>query len=539
MANYGFADLRMGSTDPSKMETAELSIGPNALTAYSRLSYTMWFALAEFVDNSTQSRKNYGGIIDEVLRGEGQPLTVDIIHNRIEREILINDNSIGMSKNQLIEALRIAYPTKDSIGRSKYGMGMKTAAIWIGNYWTVTTCEWGSGEEWTAIIDVNAVANGNTHIPLSMKKVSTDSHYTKICIKNLHRVIQKRSEETIKLYLGSIYTFDLQPNKEGECFLKLTYNGEEVKAPNILEWDTDVTGRIMRQELTPLTIGAKKITGWFGVLRKGGRKFGGFSLFQSYRQIQGFPNAWKPKSIFGGVDDEGANNLVAQRLTGVLLLEGFTVSHTKDAILFEDDEEDILEKYLIDSTKSYVDYAKSRRRDGTSEKWTKEKIKEIALDLKDEFNSPEMKDAVIESSLPPDEVLEKNIQDMVKGITPDEILAKYEIDGEFSVIVSYKEISEWEPHVSFSIGSDRNVLYIIINGLHSYYKTMESQEAIDECIRQYVYDVISEYKVCNQKSRINPDSVRFIKSQLLRAKLKSIQNSDEDIREKATEELFK
>lgn len=35
---------------------AELSVGPKAIDAYSRLSYTMWFALAEFVDNSTQSR---------------------------------------------------------------------------------------------------------------------------------------------------------------------------------------------------------------------------------------------------------------------------------------------------------------------------------------------------------------------------------------------------------------------------------------------------------------------------------------------------
>jgi hypothetical protein len=32
---------------------AELSVGPKAIDAYARLSYTMWFALAEFVDNST------------------------------------------------------------------------------------------------------------------------------------------------------------------------------------------------------------------------------------------------------------------------------------------------------------------------------------------------------------------------------------------------------------------------------------------------------------------------------------------------------
>ena len=106
----------------------DLTIGPQAIDAYSRLSYTMWYAFAEFIDNSTQSRLNYGSIIDDVLRQEGTPLIVQIDHNRMKRELTIEDNSIGMTKDDLIEALRIAQPTKDSRGRSKYGMGMKTAA---------------------------------------------------------------------------------------------------------------------------------------------------------------------------------------------------------------------------------------------------------------------------------------------------------------------------------------------------------------------------------------------------------------------------
>jgi hypothetical protein len=64
---------------------AELSIGPQALSAYSRLSYTMWHALAEFIDNSTQSRLNYEGIIDDVLKEEGTPLVVDIVYNSLNR----------------------------------------------------------------------------------------------------------------------------------------------------------------------------------------------------------------------------------------------------------------------------------------------------------------------------------------------------------------------------------------------------------------------------------------------------------------------
>ncbi len=97
---------------------AELTVGPRAIDAYSRLSYTMWFALAEFVDNSTQSRLNYGNVIDEVLRQEGRPLIVSIVHDRPNRTLTIEDNSIGMSGDDLVAALRIAQPTPDSKGRT-------------------------------------------------------------------------------------------------------------------------------------------------------------------------------------------------------------------------------------------------------------------------------------------------------------------------------------------------------------------------------------------------------------------------------------
>ena len=108
-------------------EFAELSIGPAAIQNYSRLSYTMWNALAEFIDNSTQSRTNYENIIDEVLHDEGTTLIVEIEYNALKREITIADNSIGMRHDDLVNALKIARPTIDSKGRSRYGMGMKTA----------------------------------------------------------------------------------------------------------------------------------------------------------------------------------------------------------------------------------------------------------------------------------------------------------------------------------------------------------------------------------------------------------------------------
>jgi hypothetical protein len=498
----------------------------------------MWFALAEFVDNSTQSRRNYDSLVDELLKSEGRPLTVSIIHDRQFKRIIIEDNSIGMTKDDLIAALRIANPTADSKGRSKYGMGMKTAACWIGASWTVTTCEWGSGEEWTATVDVNAVAHNGAKVPLAMREVGKGEHYTRITITDLRRVIQKRSEETIKTYLGSMYMFDLRPDDKGQVALKLTYNGEEVMPPQEADWDSDPSGSIMKRELPELVVDGKRVNGWIGILRKGGRKFGGFSLFQNGRQIQGFPNAWKPRAIFGGVDDEGANNLVAQRLTGILLLDGFVESHTKDAILFEGDEEDKLEQFLVKETKAYADYAKSRRAPGKGQKWSKEQVRELVKSMQDEFTSTEIKDALNNAALPPLEALFAGNQQQLKSLTEGDEIGRLEILPDLKVIISVKETSEWEPHVTFVPGAEADVLHVIINGLHPYYQTLEAKDSISECVQQYIFDAVAEFKANKLTSRVNPDSVRRLKNDLLRARATQLDNADAEVRAQAEAALF-
>lgn len=513
---------------------AELSVGPLAIEAYSRLSYSMWHALAEFIDNSTQSRTNYGHLIEDVLQKEGAPLSVEITHNRQRRDITIKDNSIGMSKERLVEALKIAHPTKDSRGRSKYGMGMKTAACWIGKKWKIVTCEWSSGEEWTAEIDVEAIARRGAKIPLTMREVSKDDHYTHIVIENLHRNIQTRTEATIRGYLGSMYRFDIEEDR-----LKLIYNGEEIPHPADYEIDTDPEGKQMRREIPPTPINGKMVRGWVAVLKKGsgGRKFGGFSLFQEKRQIQGFPNAWKPRSIFGGVDDEGGNNLVAQRLFGLIQLDGFNVSHTKDSILFEGDEEEELENLLATLTKDYRDYAQRRRGDkGLS--WSKEKVRDILDSMKKEFSNEEMKDALNGALLPPLETIQANNQRQVDSITEEDNLTTIEVSPELRVIVSMQERSEFDPHLTIAAGAEAGTIHVIINGLHPYYSSIDSADAIDECIRQYVYDAIAEYKTSKLTARVNPDSVRRLKNDLLRVQVVRVENAARSLQDGPVEAVI-
>ena len=505
------------------VETAELSIGPGALENYSRMSYTMWNALAEFIDNSTQSRLNYGGIIDDVLAGEGTPLAVTIDYNNIRREYTIEDNSIGMSHDALVAALKIAQPTPDSVGRSKYGMGMKTAACWFEKKWRIITCEWSKGVEWTAEVDVLGIARRGEKVKLTSRAVSTDDHYTKIIISEPNRVLQKRTEETIKGFLGSIYRFDLRDGT-----LKIVFRGEEVLPPDEYQFDSDEHGKPMRIDIAGKAIGDKTIKGFVGVLKQGagGRKYGGFSLFQNKRQIQGFPNAWKPRIIFGGVDEEGANNLVAQRLTGLIELDdNFKVSHTKDAILFDGNDEEELEDFLEKLTKDYVEYARKRRGDDKGKAFSREKVRELITDMKREFASDELKDAINTSILPPLETIVANNQKQVEALSEEDKVGDFDITDKLQIVVWLRETSEYEPYVTLSAGAEPGTMHVIVNRLHPYYANLDAPDIMGECVKQYIYDAIAEYQVVHQTAKVNPDSVRRLKDQLLRSKVLNVENA--------------
>ena len=143
----------------------QVVIGPEIIKSYKRLSYTPWHAFAEFVDNSTQS------FIDnqDELTGDGQenepPLRIDIAYNRAgSGSITVSDNAMGMSSAELASALHIGRPPIDMTGRSEFGMGLKTAACWFGNRWSVSTTKLGESGGHEIQFDVEEVASGNSDV---------------------------------------------------------------------------------------------------------------------------------------------------------------------------------------------------------------------------------------------------------------------------------------------------------------------------------------------------------------------------------------
>jgi hypothetical protein len=158
--------------------------------------------------------------------------------------------------------------------------------------------------------------------------------------------------------------------------------------------------------------------------------------------------------------------LVAQRLMGVVELDGFDVSHTKDAILFKDDEQEKLEGWLVEHTKAYRDYASRRRNEGERGKpWTREKVKDLIEGMKKEFTTGELRDAA-QDLLPPLDTILANNKKQVEALRPDEHVESFNVTPDLKVVVSLQERSEYEPYVTITAGAEHGTIHVIINNLH-------------------------------------------------------------------------
>src|SRR5688500_15235009 len=134
----------------------ELILGYEILESYKRLPYKAWFAFAEFIDNSTQSYRNNHSELNNWYEQDGGMLTVQIAYlnsNRKQKGLIeIKDNAFGMNREDLQNAMTLGKKPLIANERSKYGLGLKTAAFWFGNRWSVATTQKGSTEMLTVSV---------------------------------------------------------------------------------------------------------------------------------------------------------------------------------------------------------------------------------------------------------------------------------------------------------------------------------------------------------------------------------------------------
>lgn len=487
----------------------EIGLGLDAIRNYRRLSYTYWHALAELVDNSTQSYFDNREQLDTVFERESEILRVDIVYGRDNGLVRVSDNAMGMDSDDLERALQIALPPDNTSGRSEYGMGLKTAASWMGNSWSITTKKFGSTREHTVLINVDEVAKGMSELPHTVvEDVDPESHYTTIEVGDLNRRPYGRTQGKIREHLASMYREDLRAG-----LLKLSWQGERLIWEDGLEqFAKAVDGSPYRKQFA-FDINGKGVRGWIGVLETGSRSKAGFSILRAGRVVRGWPDSWRPEAIYGV---GGRNDLINQRLVGEIHLDGFGVSHTKDDILWEENEEEEVEKKLKRESETYIQVARDRRKgDEDTRGPSPLEVQTAVEEFQEEINSPDFLDKLTIEEVPPPEAIEETMQPV-----RDRAM---EGDPAFSTVVGTLVVSGYmepnlspnDPYVVVDSTTDERVL-VVVNMRHPHLQEISGSEGVLNYLRHCTYDALAEWQARHKAGNLDPDTIKSLKDSLLR-----------------------
>jgi hypothetical protein len=487
----------------------QLQLGLDVIRSYKRLSYSPWHAIAEFVDNSTQSYSDHQIELDDAFKRHGTHLEISIVYEREGDGFLrISDNAMGMSLEELDHALHVGARPANTSGRSEFGMGMKTAACWIGNLWTVRTKRLGEQVEHQVEVDVEAVADGANALPYqAVAGRDPEDHYTVIEIKRHNRPFIGRTVGKIRDFLGSMYREDLRQGK-----LTLLWQGEPLAWVESEDWFLQAPDGSRYKKGFEFEASGKPVRGWVGILERGSRAKAGFSILHRGRVVKGWPLSWRPESIYGQI--LGSNDLVNQRVIGEIHLDDFEVSHTKDDILWLGDEYEV-QRLLKEMAADYVTVAKTRRR-GTDERGpSNQEIKIAVEELQQELTSEEIVDLLSVEPIPPPEVLREAVAPMLGSIDPTD--PTFSADIEPIRVLGYlaSDASANDPYVVVD-STDNHQVMVVVNMHHPHVNQIVGSEGFLNYLRHCTYDAIAEWQARHKAATLDPHTIKILKDRLLR-----------------------
>lgn len=339
---------------------------------YKRLSYQPWTAIAEFVDNSTQSFYDHKDELMSQKYAKGLNITIKYIEDTVEGDRLeIIDDAYGMEWRDFQRAVVLDRPPQNTSGRNEFGMGLKTAACWFGSLWSVESTQLNSTTKYYTEINVDELGKYKTEeINVREETVSKKDHFTKIVIRKLNKhIVGPRTIGKVKDLLSSIYREDLRTG-----LVRITYNGSalQFKEPpvyvdeNSKIWEKDVSFTVQHEgkELS--------VNGFIAIRIPGSVKDAGFTLIRRGRVIVGGSEKnYRPTELFGD-----ANSYAWQRMYGELHMDNWPVTQAKDGFDWHNSG---LEEAFIDELSKYTqDYRKKAENIRVREKLNTQDLVETA-----------------------------------------------------------------------------------------------------------------------------------------------------------------
>ena len=327
------------------ISVVDITIGANMYGRISDLPNTPSHVLAEFVDNALQSSRDKK---EQLLALDvNYRLRVDIDFEWDENTnqatvITVTDNAGGIDADNYTKAFKLANTPDNNEGLNEFGMGLKTAALWLGNEWNVKTSAFGETVSRSITFDLNKVlADSLTKLVVKAEEAEATEHYTTIRIASpTPKSPTKKALDKIRTELSSIYRKSLRQN-EADIYVdgvKLTFEESEIlTAPSVKDpkgpaiyWRKDIDFKF----------GKYRATGFVGILKDINSTKNGFVLLRRGRVVYGAETDGRyfPKSLSGST-----GTFRYKRIFGELELEGFAVSFNKNDLQDKENLEALME----------------------------------------------------------------------------------------------------------------------------------------------------------------------------------------------------
>ncbi len=331
------------------LQSVKINIGSNMYSRFSDLPNTVPHVLAEFIDNALQSYYDNKSTLFANNADFKLIVKIDIEWNEDNRasKIVISDNAAGISEQKYESAFMPAKTPEDNTGLNEYGMGLKTAVLWLGETWTVKTKALGENVERTVRFNLNEVTlNELEELPVETSYQEPSEHYTVITITDPTKNSPvKRNLDKIRGDIASIYRKSLRTNEMQifVCGEMLTFSEYPVLIASPV-WDNTASPIIWKKEVD-FSFRNYKAKGFIALLRDIDSTKNGFVLFRRGRVVVGAETDGRYFPKMSG----SVGTFTYKRLFGELELEGFSVSFNKNAIQDKDNLE-----ALMDALKSEI-----------------------------------------------------------------------------------------------------------------------------------------------------------------------------------------
>lgn len=352
------------------MATEELNIQPKAgiLGVFSRLNYKPWYAIGEFVDNSTAS---YFGHRQTMKFYHIKKLTIYVDYDSYKNTLTITDDAYGMNRSDFERAVLMDQKPDNLNGRNEFGMGLKTAASWFGNIWSVESTQLDSNIKYFAEVNIPKLREEDLNsIQIISMPADPKEHGTVIKISQITKKIDApKTKKKIKDLLSSMYRRDINGGEVDIFFNgeKLSFEPYKVLRFRNNEWKKDVQFSFNFNEKE------YHVDGFVGIMQDGSFPKAGFALFRYNRAIMGgYDENYKPNYIF-----DQAQSQISLKLFGEFNMEDFPVNQAKDGFVWDDGLEDEFLEHLKSEIKDYIEIASISKKDRAKEE-------EISLDISEE-----------------------------------------------------------------------------------------------------------------------------------------------------------